>query len=126
MHVVDLFNPASFPRRRRPTMEDASMPPALINPPDKITVDVPLLIRIMEYAREDAKTDMDLHNVTEKLISLSQEGKTLTMQDYDEIVAGEDIPNDEQMDELQPTESVNVFPELEESMNRLKQLIRYK
>ena len=58
------------------------------NPADKITVDVPLFIRLLEYAREDAKTDMDLHNVTEKVISLSTEDKVLTMSDYNSIVGG--------------------------------------
>lgn len=57
------------------------------NPSDKVTLDVPLMIRIMEYAREDAKSDMDLHNVAEQLIKLSASGKTLSMQDYDSIVA---------------------------------------
>jgi len=52
------------------------------NPTDTVTVDVPLLIRIMEYAKEDAKTDLDLHNAAERLIELSQEGRTLTMDDY--------------------------------------------
>ena len=56
------------------------------NPSDKITVDVPLFIRLLEYAREDAKTDMDLHTVTENIIKLSETGKTLTMAQYDEIV----------------------------------------
>ena len=56
------------------------------NPSDKITVDVPLFIRLLEYAREDAKTDMDLHNVAENAIKLSETGKTLTMAQYDEIV----------------------------------------
>jgi hypothetical protein len=56
------------------------------DPADTVTVDVPLLIRIMEYAKEDAKTDMDLHNVAEKLIGMSREGKTLTMDDYDAMV----------------------------------------
>jgi hypothetical protein len=52
---------------------------------DTITFDIPLLIRVLEYAREDAKTDMDLHKVTEKLISIRDKG-TLTMADYDFIV----------------------------------------
>ena len=56
------------------------------NPKDKITLDVPLFIRLLEYAREDAKTDMDLHNVAEKTIELSSTGNTLTMTDYDKIV----------------------------------------
>jgi len=56
------------------------------NPADKITVDVPLFIRLLEYAREDAKADMNLHNVAENAIALSETGKTLTMAQYDEIV----------------------------------------
>jgi hypothetical protein len=59
---------------------------AQFNPADKITVDVPLFIRLLEYARENAKTDMDLHNVAENIIALSETGKTLTMAQYDEIV----------------------------------------
>ena len=59
------------------------------NPTDIITVDVPLFIRLLEYAREDAKTDMDLHKVTENILALSEEGKTLTMDQYDEIVKDE-------------------------------------
>lgn len=53
---------------------------------DTVTVDVPLLIRLLEYAREDAKTDMDLHNVAEKLIELSKEHAPLSMEFYDAIV----------------------------------------
>jgi hypothetical protein len=58
------------------------------NPSDKITMDVPLFIRMLEYAREDAKTDMDLHKVTENALALSETGKTLTMAQYDEIIGG--------------------------------------
>jgi hypothetical protein len=48
-----------------------------MNPRDIITVDVPLFIRLLEYAREDAQTDMDLHDLTENIISLAASGKTL-------------------------------------------------
>jgi membrane protein required for beta-lactamase induction len=71
---------------------------AQFNPSDKITLDVPLFIRLLEYAREDAKTDMDLHNVTEKAISASETGKTLTMADYDSLVAGNS--EDKEMNEI--------------------------
>jgi hypothetical protein len=57
------------------------------NPTDSITLDVPLFIRMLEYAREDAKTDMDLHNVTENALELSTTGKTLTMADYNKITS---------------------------------------
>ena len=53
---------------------------------DTVTLDIPLMIRMLEYAREDAKNDMDLHDVTERLIALSQEGGTLSMDDYNAIV----------------------------------------
>ena len=55
------------------------------NPMDVVAMDVPLLIRMMEYAREDAKSDLDLHDIAEKAIALSSEGRTLTMSDYGAI-----------------------------------------
>jgi len=39
---------------------------------------------LMEYAREDAKTDMDLHNVTTNLLKIKD--KTISMADYDQVV----------------------------------------
>jgi hypothetical protein len=56
------------------------------NPTDVIKMDVPLFIRALEYAKEDAKTDMDLHKVTEKAIKLGASGKILNMDDYDMLV----------------------------------------
>jgi hypothetical protein len=56
------------------------------NPKDIVKLDIPLLIRLFEYSREDAKTDMDLHNVTTRLIELSGDGDVLTMDHYDQIV----------------------------------------
>jgi len=53
---------------------------------DTITMDVPLFIRMLEYSREDAAEDMDLHDVTEKAISLGKERGILQMDDYDEII----------------------------------------
>jgi hypothetical protein len=53
---------------------------------DTITMDIPLFIRMLEYSREDAAEDMDLHDVTEKAISLGKERGILQMDDYDEIV----------------------------------------
>ena len=49
---------------------------------DTITMDIPLLIRVLELAREDLKSDADLHRVVEKLIDIRNKG-TLTMDDYD-------------------------------------------
>jgi hypothetical protein len=53
---------------------------------DVITVDVPLFIRLLEFAREDATDDMKLHSVTEKLTELCQDGDIMTMEQYDDIV----------------------------------------
>jgi len=58
------------------------------NPVDTVTVDIPLLIRLLEFSREDAKTDMDLHNLADNMINLSPEGNTLTMADYEELIMG--------------------------------------
>ena len=59
------------------------------NPKDVVKMDIPLLIRLLEFSREDAKTDMDLHNVTEMLIKLSSQGDVLTMKQYDQIVSSQ-------------------------------------
>jgi hypothetical protein len=53
---------------------------------DTVTMDIPLLIRVLEYAREDAKTDMDLHKVVENLINMRGDG-ALSMEMYNKIVA---------------------------------------
>jgi len=74
-----------------PNIEE-SVNEADINPVDTIELDVPLLLRMMEYAREDAKTDMDLHDVTEKMIHLSKTGETLSMAQYDDIVGDNEEP----------------------------------
>lgn len=67
------------------------------NEEDKITVDVPLLIRLLEYAREDSKDDLDLHNVATRMIDLSEKGDTLTMEHYAEIVGKPSILTEETM-----------------------------
>ena len=55
------------------------------NPVDTVEMDVPLLIRALEYAREDAKDDMDLHKVVERMITAAQAGEPLNMDDYNMI-----------------------------------------
>lgn len=63
---------------------------------DTISMDVPLFIRMLEYAREDAAEDVDLHDVTEKANLLCKERGILSMEDYDEIISStEDKPLDE-------------------------------
>ena len=65
---------------------------------DVISMDVPLFIRMLEYGKEDAKTDMDLHKVTEKALELNKTG-SLSMADYDKIVGKESLPENNNNDE---------------------------
>jgi hypothetical protein len=51
---------------------------------DTITVNIPLLIRLLELAREDVKTDVELHNIVERMINLRRT-VPLTMKHYRQI-----------------------------------------
>ena len=62
---------------------------------DTITMDVPLFIRMLEFAREDAKADVDLHDVAEKAIEINKSKETLSMQDYEDIIPAMDEPMNE-------------------------------
>ena len=62
---------------------------------DTITMDVPLFIRMLEFAREDAKGDIDLHDVAEKAIEINKSKETLSMQDYEDITPAMEEPVDE-------------------------------
>ena len=58
------------------------------NPVDVIRMDVPLFMRCLEFSREDAQDDADLHHLVEKAVELSKDGKTLTMDNYDDLAGG--------------------------------------
>ena len=58
----------------------------MTNPKDTIKLDVPLFIRLLEYAREEAKSDMDLHELTDNIIEMSSEGRVLSMDDYEFVL----------------------------------------
>jgi hypothetical protein len=60
------------------------------NEEDVIKLNVPLMIRLLEWAREDASKDIELHTITEKLIELCEDGDVLGMTDYETIVGTED------------------------------------
>ena len=51
---------------------------------DMICMDIPLLIRVLEFTREDMKTDIELHNMVERLINM-RDNVPLDMSHYDEI-----------------------------------------
>lgn len=79
------------------------------DPVDTVTVDVPLLLRMMEYAREDAQEDMDLHDVAERMIELSKNGP-LSMDDYDSIVGSVEAlpaPEEEPVEEAEQIDEIS-------------------
>ena len=92
------INSAAYVQTRKPVVPTTSIAKPIEdkekNPEDVIMMDVPLLIRILEYAREDAKTDMDLHFAAENLITLCKEGRILNMDDYNSIIAPDEAKND--------------------------------
>jgi hypothetical protein len=74
------------------------------NEVDQVTVDIPLFIRLLEYAKEDAQSDMDLHKVAENITAMAEGGKTLTMEDYDSIVSIQKGSEDKEMSQDQLAE----------------------
>lgn len=64
------------------------------NPIDLVTMDIPLLIRMLEFAKEDAKTDMDLHAAVENMLEISNNERALNMSDYNSIVNLDSKTND--------------------------------
>jgi hypothetical protein len=82
--LFDFFNNASYESPVNEAKEEDVV--------DTITMDIPLFLRMLEYSREDASQDMDLHDVTEKANKLGKERGILSMEDYEEIVgAAEEI-----------------------------------
>jgi len=95
---------------------------------DVVMFDIPLLIRMLEYAREDAKTDMDLHKVVEKLIHIRKKG-VLTMKDYTFVTRlREDLELDENhvaiaMGQMMDDEGSMVLNQLDQ-MERAVKMVR--
>lgn len=56
------------------------------NAEDIVKLNVPLLIRLLEWAREDASKDVELHEVAERLRELSEYGDVLGMEYYEDII----------------------------------------
>ena len=53
---------------------------------DMICMDIPLLIRVLEFTREDMKSDIQLHNMVERLINM-RDNVPLDMTHYDAITS---------------------------------------
>ena len=66
---------------------------------DTVSMDVPLLLRVLEFAREEVEDDMVLHDVVERLVAMSKNGP-LSMDDYESIVGDVDaLPAPEEFEE---------------------------
>jgi hypothetical protein len=83
---------------------------------DTVTMDVPLFIRMLEFAREDAKADMDLHDVAEKAIEINKSKETLSMQDYEDIIPAMDEPMDEVKSSTNSTLAEKIMAKLKKPM----------
>jgi hypothetical protein len=53
---------------------------------DMICMDIPLLIRVLEFTREEMSSDIELHNMVERLINMRHD-VPLDMTHYDEITS---------------------------------------
>jgi hypothetical protein len=84
---------------------------------DSITFDIPLLIRVLELAREDVKDDMELHRIVERLIDIRNKGM-LTMDDYSFIAKlKEDCEiNGIELDESKPYTHNLVFTDKDDKL----------
>ena len=76
---------------------------------DTITMDVPLFIRILEYAREDAQADMDLHDLAEKAIAATKQQGLLQMDDYDMLVGEKESVDEETLTEADVPQNIKEF-----------------
>jgi hypothetical protein len=58
------------------------------DPVDTVTMDVPLLTKILDLVREEIKSDEQLHGLISKLVEMKNQG-VLTMDQYDQLAAKE-------------------------------------
>jgi len=64
----------------------------IINEADVVKVDVPLLIRLLEYVREDVESDIEVHKIATNIIALSSTDEVLNMNSYECIVENTKTP----------------------------------
>lgn len=57
-----------------------------MNEESAVHLTVPLLIRLLEFAREESKSDLDLHFIAENIVKFNQVQRVVDMGDYKHIV----------------------------------------
>lgn len=77
--------------------EIPAVQPGSQDPVDAVTMDIPLFLLLMEYAKEHAKEDVDLHQLAEKANKLGKERGILSSEDYNELV--DETPSEDENEE---------------------------
>lgn len=57
-----------------------------------VAMDIELFIRILEWAREEAQTDVQVHDLAERAEQLTAKHGEVTMEHYEELVMGMEEP----------------------------------
>lgn len=89
------------------------------NPEDCVCMNVPLIMRVLEFAKESNLSDEDLHKLVQKAVELCANGCCLSMDNYDELVAccqaeapaEEEAPVEPEMEQSEEDEEID-FSEL--------------
>ena len=63
-----------------------------------LRVNIPLMMRLLEYAKEDAKSDVELHQVVERLIDVCRNGDVADMSSYNRLIGNVDNDSDDQLE----------------------------
>lgn len=91
---------------------------------DSITLDVPLLIRLLEHAREDIKTDAQLHEVVTRVIALSKTGvEILGMEQYSQIVGETPVAKLKAIARIQETSAMTEVEKLRSKNKKIRDKI---
>lgn len=56
------------------------------NKEDIISINIPTLIRLFEYCHETIKNDVEIHEITENMVKICNEGRHIHMDDYESII----------------------------------------
>ena len=88
----------------------------------KIVISFPLLMRIMEWCHEDAKDDVELHKVMEKLIAFNDGINPLTIDVYDCLIDGVELSNTSELNDLVEPMKAGCFSEydMSDAVNTVK------
>ena len=84
-----------------------------------------LFLRLLEFAKEDAQSDVDLHTVSENLSRICSEGKCASIEDYETILGTaakedpEDMPKDTEDEPVITGEEPGQLQEVSDPVSKL-------